>query len=75
MALSQATEFIENSDANAALGADARKQDCELKALSRLMPNLRREYPQLRLCLTGDGLYACGRTLQLAKDHDCHYAP
>lgn len=77
MALSMATEFIENRDDNAALGAtlesDARKQDCELKALSRLVPNLRRDFPQLRICLSGDSLYACGRTFQLAKDHDCNY--
>lgn len=73
LALSIATEFIENRDVNANLGGDARKQDCELKALSRLLPGLRREYPQLRLCLSGDALYACGRTLQLAKDHHCHY--
>jgi hypothetical protein len=73
MVLSMATEFIENSDDNATLGADERKQDCELKALSRLLPALRREYPQLRLCLSGDALYACGRTLQLAKDHKCNY--
>jgi hypothetical protein len=73
MALSMTTEFIENSDDNATLAAEARKQDCELKALSRLMPNLRQEYPQLRLCLSGDALYACGRTLQLAKNHKCNY--
>ena len=73
MALSLATEFIENSDDNATLAAEARKQDCELKALSRLLPTLRREYPQLRLCLSGDALYACGRSLQLAKDHKCPY--
>lgn len=73
MALSMATEFIENSDDNAALGAEARKQDCELKALSRLLPKLRREHPQLQLCLSGDSLYACGRTLQLAKDQKCRY--
>jgi hypothetical protein len=73
MVLSMATEFIENSDDNAALGADARKQDCELKALSRLMPALRRDFPQLQVCLSGDALYACGRMLQLAKDHRCHY--
>ena len=73
MVLSMATEFIENSDDNATLSAEARKQDCELKALSRLLPNLRREYPQLRLCLSGDALYACGRTLQLAKEHKCNY--
>jgi hypothetical protein len=73
LTLSIASEFIENSDANLALSGDARKQDCELKALSRLLPALRRDYPQLRLCLAGDGLYACGRMLQLAQDHDCAY--
>jgi hypothetical protein len=71
--LSMATEFIENQDDDATLPADQRKQDCELKALTRLMPTLRREHPQLRLCLSGDALYACGRTLQLAKEHDCSY--
>lgn len=73
LTLSIATEFIDNSDVNAALNGDDRKQDCELKALSRLLPALRRDFPQLRLCLAGDSLYACGRTLQLAKDYDCAY--
>ena len=73
MALSMASEFIENQDDDATLGADERKQDCELKALTRLLPRLRGEYPQLRLCLSGDSLYACGRTLQLAKDYKCNY--
>jgi hypothetical protein len=72
-ALSIATEFIENQDDDATLAALERKQDCELNALTRLMPALRRDHPQLRLCLSGDALYACGRTLQLAKDHHCHY--
>jgi len=71
--LSIATEFIENQDDDASLPAEQRKQDCELKALTRLMPTLRREHPQLRLCLSGDALYACGRALQLAKEHDCNY--
>jgi len=73
MVLSMATEFIENRDENLTLAAEARKQDCELKALSRLLPTLRHEYPQLRLCLSGDALYACGRMFQLAKDHHCNY--
>src|SRR5262249_30222752 len=73
LTLSMASEFIENSDSNAALSADARKQDCELKALSRLLPQLRRDFPQLRLCFSGDSLYACARMLQLAKDHRCNY--
>jgi len=77
MALSMGTEFIENRDDDPTLGAtldaEARKQDCELKALSRLVPNLRKDFPQLRLCLSGDSLYTCGRTLQLAKDYHCNY--
>jgi hypothetical protein len=73
LTLSMGSEFIENTDANATGSAEQRKQDCELKALSRLLPALRRDFPQLRLCLAGDSLYACGRTLQLAKDYDCSY--
>ena len=73
LTLSMASEFIENSDANLALSGDARKQDCELKAASRLLPALRRDFPQLRLCLSGDSLYACGRMLQLAQDHHCDF--
>jgi hypothetical protein len=73
LALSIASAFIENSDANATLKGDDFKQDCELKALSRLLPNLRHSFPQLPLCLSGDSLYACGRTLQLAKEHCCQY--
>jgi hypothetical protein len=73
LALSMASEFIENSDTNAALSGEAQKQDCELKALSRLLPQLRGDFPQTRLCLSGDSLYACGRTLQLAKEFHCNY--
>jgi hypothetical protein len=73
LTLSMASEFIENSDSNATLSGETHKQDCELKALSRLLPQLRRDFPQLCLCLSGDSLYACGRTLQLAKDYHCNY--
>jgi hypothetical protein len=73
LTLSMASEFIENSDRNSALAGEAQKQDCELKALNRLLPQLRKDFPQLRLCLSGDSLYACGRALQLAKDFHCNY--
>ena len=36
-------------------------------------PNSVEDFPQLRLCLSGDSLYACGRTLQLAKDYHFNY--
>jgi hypothetical protein len=73
LVLSIGSEFIDNSDLDLTLPEDQRKQDCELKALSRLLPALRRAYPQLPICLTGDSLYGCGRMLQLAKDYGCAY--
>ena len=72
MVLSIATEFIDNRDAAAtplAAGEQQRKQDCELKALRRLAARLRQDFPQLPLCLNGDGLYACGEGFQIAKDY------
>jgi hypothetical protein len=65
------TTFIDNRDtADTPSGADPeqRKQDCELKALRRLAGQLRQTYPQLRLCLSGDGLFACGEGFQIAQD-------
>jgi hypothetical protein len=73
LTLSMASEFIENSDLNQTLNGDRRKQDCELKAASRLLPVLRRDFPQLRICLAGDSLYACGRMFELAHDYDCDF--
>jgi len=74
-ALSIGTEFIENAPdrPSASLQNEEAKQDCELMALSRLAPALRKEFPQLRLCLTSDSLYACGRALTLAQKHDFRY--
>jgi hypothetical protein len=74
--VSIATEFIDNSDAQSApAGASQEriKQDCELKALRRLVAGLRAEFPQLRICLSNDGLYACGEGFQVAKDYKCDY--
>jgi hypothetical protein len=71
MVLSIATEFIDNRDVAATpleAGEQKRKQDCELKALRRLAARLRQDFPQLPLCLNGDGLYACGEGFQIAKD-------
>ena len=72
--VSIATEFIDNRDVQGApTGASQErvKQDCELKAPRRLVAGLRREFPQLRICLNGDSLYACGAGFQIAKDYKC----
>ena len=72
MVLSIATEFIDNRDAAdtpAEAGEEQRKQDCELKALRRLAARLRQDFPQLPVCLSGDGLHACGEGFQIALDY------
>jgi hypothetical protein len=71
--LSIATEFIDNRDASAGASSERAKQDCELKAVRRLVGRLRAEFPQLRICLDGDGLYACGEGFQVAEDFKCDY--
>jgi hypothetical protein len=63
--LSIGSEFIENTDAAAARGQGAEriKQDCERKAFSRLAPKIKQAFPQARLVLAGDSLFAWGRVL------------
>lgn len=70
-ALSLASEFIDNrhcTDCRAGAGEQKRKQDCELKASRRLLEGVRKQFPQLQLCLSLDALYACGAGFQLGKD-------
>jgi hypothetical protein len=71
-----ATEFIDNRDARdtpAGAGPERLKQDCELKALPRLLAKVRAKFPQLRICVIGDSQFACGPGLQAAKDYKCDY--
>jgi hypothetical protein len=72
MVLSLGTEFIDNRDESglpADANAEERKQDCELKALRRLAKQLRKDFPQLPMCVSGDSLYGCGEGFQIAKDY------
>ena len=75
-ALSLQSEFIDNTDqadVPASAGEQKRKQDCELKASRRLLAAVRKEFGQLRLCLSLDALYACGAGFQLGKDFGLSY--
>jgi hypothetical protein len=67
LALSVGSEFIENTDPQAS------KQDCELKAFRRLAAQLAQDFPQLRVCLGLDGLYANGTVLDICEQHDWKY--
>jgi hypothetical protein len=67
LAISLDSEFIENAD------PAATKQDCELKAFARLAERLHRQYPQLRLCLGLDALYANGTVLEICQRFQWKY--
>ena len=82
LALSMATEFIENpTPATPAPDAplaslpsyETIKQDCELNAFDRLAVGLKRDFPQTPLCLTGDSLYACGRVVSVCERQGWSY--
>jgi len=63
LAISIGTEFIENADPKAS------KQDCELKAFARLAEQLHKDFPQLRVCLLLDALYANGPVFDLCEQY------
>jgi hypothetical protein len=80
MALSIGTEFIENPSpqmpdgmASDLTAYETVKQDCELKALLRLAPQLKKDFPQTGFCIGGDSLFACGPVMSLCKQNHWSY--
>lgn len=73
LVLSIGTEFIENESGWEKKPVEERKQDCALKALERAAATLKQDFPQLQICLSLDALFACGRTFQVAADHDWNF--
>ena len=70
LALSVGTAFIENPPGRADAGprdTAQQQQDCELTALARLVPALKRDFPQTPFCVTSDALYACGAAIALVE--------
>ena len=66
LALSIETEFILNSDG-------ATKQDCELNAFYRMAKRLKKRFPQLKICLLLDSLYAAGPVMDIAEKYGWKY--
>jgi len=63
MALSVETEFIERQDG-------VTKEDCELRAFYRLAEKLKKRFPQLKICLSLDALYAAQEVFEICKNND-----
>lgn len=66
LAISIETEFILNSDGYS-------KQDCELAAFYRMVKRLKRSFPQLKICLLLDSLYAAAPVMDIAKKYGWKY--
>ncbi len=67
IALSMATEFIENPRRGVS------KQDCELKAFYRLAEKIKRRFPQLKIVLLLDALYAGNPTFNICDRNRWKY--
>ncbi len=52
---------------------DASKNDCEVRALERILNDLAREHYHLKLILNFDDLYSKGPTLKLVLSHGHHF--
>lgn len=67
LAISLDSEFIENVDPKAS------KQDCELKAFGRITDRLKKNFPQLQLCLLLDALFANGTVMSICEKNGWKY--
>lgn len=61
--ISLGTEWIENQE------EEFKKQDCELRAFTRLASKLKKEYPRLPICIVGDGLYPNQNIFKICEDN------
>ncbi len=61
------TEFVENKD------SEAVKQDCERAACWRLMERLKKAFPRMPICMSGDSLYACQGFFDGCRDRGWRY--
>jgi len=70
LALSIGSEPIENDGGYGMdRGAERYKQDCEINAFKRLAPRIKALFPQLRICLLCDSLYAAATIMDICKQY------
>lgn len=67
MVFSIGSEFVENANKKET------KQDCEIKAFKRLAVKIKREYPKLKILISGDALYASKPVLDICKGNGWKY--
>ena len=73
LAISIASEMIENPEGQTEEDYEKNKQDCELKAFHRLAKRLDELYPRQPICLLGDAMFACGPAITTCNEHGWKY--
>lgn len=61
------TEFVENEK------EDVSKQDCEIKAFYRMVKRIKRNYPKMRIIITGDALYGKYKIMEKCQANGWEY--
>ena len=67
MVFSIGSEFVENETENVS------KQDCEIKAFKRLAEKIKKEYPRLKIIISGDALYANKSVMDICEEKGWKY--
>ena len=67
MVFSIGSEFVENER------EDVNKQDCEINAFKRLAEKIKKEYPRLKIIISGDALYANKPVMDICKEKGWKY--
>lgn len=61
------TEFVENEK------EDVCKQDCEVKAFYRMARRIKKNYPKMRIIISGDALYGNNKVINICKSNGWEY--
>lgn len=61
------TEFVENEKENVS------KQDCEIKAFYRMARRIKKNYPKMRIIISGDALYGNNKVINICKSNGWEY--
>ena len=67
MVFSIGSEFVENETENVS------KQDCEINAFKRLAEKIKKEYPRLKIIISGDALYANKSVMDICEGNGWKY--
>lgn len=76
MVFSIGTEFVENKEEIEKMSnsnSEKSKQDCEIEAFKRLAKKIKKNYPKLKIIISGDALYAKSSVLKICKENSWKY--